>query len=593
MVIRPAGAIVTAILTAAAVSLPPTALAQPAATAQPPAAAGKRAKPTTPVTYFVGLKRDDKGAAAAVREVSDPGSPKYRQFPDRQTIASQYGASQATIAAVTKVLQKRGLKLTVDGTGVFGSITGPARRFKRWLGVPVTTKSAPTKTNGTRTVYQSNFDGAPPGLKGLITQFVPYWETTAYSPLQVSGGALIGTAMPNIFPQLNTGTSDGCLQGSPLEGSTYAWDQLRTAYGIDQLATPAGSSVRFGIMAFGTGFADASLAAAQACGGMPAVSYQRTPVQGTQGSLPEGAGGGGEGDLDVQVSNAVLPEGTQVSVLESSAYEFELGFLSWAAAFNLPTQPDVLSASYGACESTFAGFLGGQEVPLQEAVLSRLALSGTTVFASAGDDGSSDCFEVNQSQALAVDYPASSPYVVAVGGSQVMVDQDNQRTGEMTWNGTQYPAPFNSPGGGGGGTSILFDRPWWQPESDNPSSKRTVPDLAGHATNLAPAWPLAQGNQISTVGGTSASTPLIAAAFAVIAANERDAGRPPLGPIQPWLYELRAKSPQTFYDIVATTNDVFDKGCCDATPGYDKASGLGAPALNEIASQIPAPGSGS
>lgn len=84
------------------------------------------------------------------------------------------------------------------------------------------------------------------------------------------------------------------------------------------------------------------------------------------------------------------------------------------------------------------------------------------------------------------------------------------------------------------------------------------------------------------VNGTSAASPFTASAFGIMAASERAKGRPPLGQIQPLLYLQRQWYPKTFFDIVEGNNDVFHKGCCTAKPGYDKASGLGAPRLYTI-----------
>ena len=100
------------------------------------------------------------------------------------------------------------------------------------------------------------------------------------------------------------------------------------------------------------------------------------------------------------------------------------------------------------------------------------------------------------------------------------------------------------------------------------------------------------GSDVSAnlVGGTSAATPFTAAAVGVIAATERRAGRSPFGLIQPALYDMYAQHPEVVHDVTVGGNDLFDKGCCSAKTGYDKASGLGAPKFEEWAARLPAVG---
>lgn len=156
-------------------------------------------------------------------------------------------------------------------------------------------------------------------------------------------------------------------------------------------------------------------------------------------------------------------------------------------------------------------------ISLTESVLLRLGLAGTSTFSAAGDRGSSDCINNETGQGpkrLAVDYPGSSPYVTSVGGTRLEVSADNTRSDEVVWNST-WALPPNGPEAvaGGGGTSALFARPWWQPKSTTKSSMRTVPDVAspqrllrgGLCSRKATA-----GFELLQEGGTSAATPFTA-----------------------------------------------------------------------------------
>ncbi|MFM9123967.1 MAG: hypothetical protein ACKOSO_02060, partial [Actinomycetota bacterium] len=106
---------------------------------------------------------------------------------------------------------------------------------------------------------------------------------------------------------------------------------------------------------------------------------------------------------------------------------------------------------------------------------------------------------------------------------------------------------------------------------------RLLPDLALLAGY--PAFMMANGGRPTSVEGTSATTPLLAAAALRINADMIAAGGPAnrLGPMAPYLYAIR-DAPGAWLDITSGTNDIFGNGeCCTAGPGFDLVSGLGAP----------------
>ena len=140
---------------------------------------------------------------------------------------------------------------------------------------------------------------------------------------------------------------------------------------------------------------------------------------------------------------------------------------------------------------------------------------------------------------------------------------------------------------GGGGVSKVFARPWYQ-NGVTTSPTRVVPDFALLA-DIQPGWPVVLNGQVQSIGGTSGSTPFAAATVALLSARERLAGRPRVGFINPWFYELYKQHPELFYDVVSGSNDVNRVGCCTATKGFDEVSGLGVPNLAEIAKHLPPP----
>ena len=290
--------------------------------------------------------------------------------------------------------------------------------------------------------------------------------------------------------------------------------------------------------------------------------------------------------------------------------------------------PDLLSVSYGQCEAD----LTREMVASTETALEALARAGTWFFKGAGDSGSTDCTDkavcATGPQSASVHYPASSPWVTAVGGVEVTGPQPEGRraSGPATvWNSRVTNPDVCS--GGGGGTSSFYPTPGYQrtvPGGAVPTM-RGVPDITALAStpglltllpNLPPAPPAdtpaggPTGGSDGTGagpsaeqtwswvpnGGDSLSGPLMAGAFASLrsALIARGVEVPVL--LNPVLYRI-ANDPslaaQVFRDVTAGNNDLYGVGCCSATVGYDLASGLGeidiAGLLAVLAPEAPVP----
>lgn len=582
-------------LLATSLGVPATGSADPGDTLLPngqfdvTATAAAKALPVPPrrmVTFYTGIKRNESGARSELQDVSDPDSVAYREFWSRKDIRQDFGANHKAKTKVRQSAEAAGLTFEMDKTGVFAAVTGRAGRMTRWLDAPLRMQKA--SIGGLAAVLIQTNATHPAGLKKYVKGFVG---------LDIKAKPAASTASAQATPEppytgVNEGTPEGCLaQASPeLNTYAYSYNQLRTAYGIDQL--PAGQSVgkatRVAILAQGDGYSDDALADSAECFDLPNMTFKRVAAPGLTGQLPEG----GEGDLDVQVVQSVLPAGSTVHVIESPNFDLRF-FPTWATAFSLDRKPAVITTSYGICEQLTKQMPPGAR-GLTEAVLVRLGLSGTSAFSAAGDRGSSDCINNETGEGpkeLAVDYPGSSRYVTSVGGTRLTVSADNKRTQEVVWNSQSGLPPIGPESvGGGGGVSQVYQRPWWQPRSMTKSDMRTVPDIAAHAAS-GPGWVLFSGEGADTtaqlVGGTSAATPFTAAAVGIIAAAQRLEGEPSFGLIQPALYDMYAKHPEAVHDVSVGSNDLFDKGCCSAKVGYDKASGLGAPKFDEWYLRLP------
>jgi hypothetical protein len=221
------------------------------------------------------------------------------------------------------------------------------------------------------------------------------------------------------------------------------------------------------------------------------------------------------------------------------------------------------------------------------------AISGITVLASSGDQGSADCTGSDgvPIPRLSVNYPASSWWVTGVGGTNLALGATNQIRDEVVWNdGDLQPGAA-----AGGGSSLLFSRPPYQ-KGVVGSNRRAEPDVSMLA-DIIPGYAVfcsaqrdcvnaSNPNPWQAVGGTSAGTPLLAGGFAVIDQELELHRRLDLGFVNPLLYQLGRSStlrPQAFRDVTSGDNDIGPfipeagrpLGCCTAGPGYDRASGWG------------------
>ena len=284
-----------------------------------------------------------------------------------------------------------------------------------------------------------------------------------------------------------------------------------------------------------------------------------------------------ETSLDVQTVAAVAPR-SQMRLVQTNPDDLLDGF---SRALGDPRGvPDVISLSYGGC--ALAEYRAAPAyTSVINAVLAMTALTGVSSFVAAGDSGSTTCGTSVPGTTLS--YPAVSPFVTAVGGTRLTLGAGNTRVSEVVWN----DSAFGEEAAGGGGLSRREPRPAYQ-DGVNRHNHRAVPDISALA-DIVPGWPDVINSTLLTVGGTSGSTPLVAAATALVDGSQRKAGRPAVGLANGWFYKA-ASQKSAFFDITQGNNDLAGVGCCQATVGYDLASGLGVPNWAILPGTLPPPG---
>jgi kumamolisin len=260
----------------------------------------------------------------------------------------------------------------------------------------------------------------------------------------------------------------------------------------------------------------------------------------------------GEVLLDVEVAGAAAP-GARLAVYFANNTDRDFIDAVLQAVHDKTRKPCVISISWGGPEASWTD----QSRSAMDDAFKAAALLGTTVCVAAGDHGTND--EAGGTPAVRVDYPASSPYVLACGGTDIRGQQ------EVTWNDGDGWAS-------GGGISTKYGVPSWQVESNHVVSHQTrkagrgVPDVSAASTN----YDVLVDGEDAVSGGTSAVAPLWSA---LIVRLNQSLGRR-VGFINPAIY----KNPSVgFVDITSGDNAAYGVPGYPAGVGWDPCTGLGVP----------------
>ncbi len=282
---------------------------------------------------------------------------------------------------------------------------------------------------------------------------------------------------------------------------------------------------------------------------------------------PTGDPNGPDGEvmLDIEVVGAIAP---QANIAVYFAPDTDAGFLDaiTTAIHDATNKPSVISISWGGAESSWTQ----QSLSAFDSAFQAAAAMGITVCVASGDNGSSDGVTNGADH---VDFPASSPYALACGGTSIQVS-GSAISGESVWNdGAQG-------GSSGGGVSSVFALPAWQnglqttwtSGGSAALTMRGVPDVSGDA-DPETGYDVRIDGTNTVIGGTSAVAPLWAGLIARINATNGS----PVGFINPTLYA----TPAALRDITNGNNGDFAAG-----PGWDACTGLGSPRGGQIATLL-------
>jgi kumamolisin len=462
-------------------------------------------------------------------------------------LAERYGADPADVDLVSRELTSHGLEVTAVHSGSRRvKVAGTLADLSSGFGATLRQVSSPDP-RGWRRVTHRYREGPlflPAALDGIVT-------------------AVLGLdTRPQARPQVRT------RSGSAAQGQSYLPNQVADIYNFPLGTTGVGQTIA--VIELGGGFSASDLDSYFGGLGIAAPSITAVSRDGASnmpGSDPNGADV--EVALDISVIGAAAPGAAQVVYFAPN--NGDQGFVDAISdAAQATPVPIAISIGWGQAEDSWTA---QGRAAMDQAIADAAAL-GITVCVAAGDDGSGDGVDDGQPH---VDFPASSPYALACGGTKLIADPSTGVvSSEVVWNELA-----SNEGAGGGGVSAQFPLPPWQATAGVPARAggngaygngaygRGVPDVAGNA-DPATGYQIYSGAQAQVVGGTSAVAPLWSALIARLAqaTGER------FGLIQPLMYA--GVSPGTgvsgFREITSGNNGAYSAG-----PGWDACTGLGVP----------------
>lgn len=343
--------------------------------------------------------------------------------------------------------------------------------------------------------------------------------------------------------------------------SGYVPNDISKAYGFPKNVTGKGQCIA--IIELDGGYRNKDLTTYFSTLNLPLPNVKAVSIDGGTNNPSTSDSADGEVLLDIEVAGAIAPD---AKIVVYFAPNTDKGFLDaiTTAVHDPVNKPGIISISWGGSESNWTE----QSLKSYNEAFKAASLLGITICAASGDQGSSDQKPDDQNyDGLAhVDFPSSSPYVLACGGTKVDI-KNNVVVSEMVWNDAADSAT-------GGGVSEFFPKPDYQskvvvpPSVERKFKGRGLPDIAGNASPYSGYKVLVDG-EWAPVGGTSAVAPLMAAFFALV--NEKNKSN--AGFVHPKLY---ANSKAFCRDITQGNNITTpSKKGYKAKKGWDPCTGWG------------------
>ncbi|KAH9036795.1 subtilisin-like protein [Lactarius deliciosus] len=532
----------------------------------------------TTIDLYVALKAHRENALIdTLYQVSDPNHPRYGAYLSKEQVAELVSPPPGTLEFVNSWLEYHGIPsssvsmthggttLTLSGVSIMqaNALLGASYQLYRHV-----------ETN--ETVVRTVGYALPAALHRLVQTVVPttFFSTTHtqwQSFRKRSGGATAGLKKPvsgepvTVLSSRNDDDDDDDTTPSYLR-SLYKTAEYtpaatdRNALGIVGILNeyPSTEDLATFLSEYRSDATEATFTVVQANGG----GYDPTNPA-------------AESNLDTQYAVAMVYPTPVIFYSTGRGPEGTTDwFISWLRyVFAEDNVPRTISISY---------IMDERRIPEEYATyvctqFGMLGAFGVSVLISTGDDGvgKGDCLANDGSVRFYTRYPASCPYVTAVGGT--------------TGREPEFAASLS-----GGGFSNIFKRPDYQEQAVTTflqhlgnqyrgkynATSRGIPDISAQALG----YPIFVKGVQHLGEGTSASTPVVASIISLLNDYLFSQGRPPLGFLNPWLYGT-GKSGLT--DIIEGSNPGCNTDGFSAIEGWDPVTGVGTPDFQRLLRVLP------
>jgi hypothetical protein len=545
-----------------------------------------------------------RNAAALSRyatAVSTPGSRFYHDYLARGQFARLFGPTSATIRRVMAALRADGLDPgTISSNHLSIPIRATAGQFEAAFRTSLVRYRLP---NGHVGYQATRAPALPAAIAGHVQAVIGLDNLSQMQPLMTRPSVPLGpraahpahpaapAGEPTGGPQPCTAATNEVTNYNLETGGflSYTADELAWKYDYGPLygAGDFGQGVTVAIVEFAEPFRPTDISTFQKCYNTHA-HVTRWDVDGYR----KAGAGEGEAALDIEVLASMAPK-ANIEVFEGP--NTGAGSYDVYGAIVGQDKARVVSVSWGLCEH----YQSVSQAKAINVLMEQAAVQGQTVAASSGDQGSEACLNNDGVKSrLSVNFPASDPFVLAVGGTAVgqLPATEGQASLELVWNDG-----YDGDGAGGGGKSTFFSMPGYQSAYPGivKSSVREVPDVSADADPETGYVIFHTGSKPSgwqVIGGTSAAAPLWASLMTL---TDEQCLSSPVGFANPAIYYAASPAVSTtvMYDVGQNASQYPDNVNNDYTgkggghyavinSAYDMATGIGTPVAGPLASEL-------
>lgn len=470
-----------------------------------------------------------------IHQIYDPSSPNYHHYLTPEEFTARFGPTEQDYQAVVQFARSSGFNVTTTHPNrVVLDVEASVGDIERALHVEMHTFQHPTEA---RTFHA-------PSAEPTIDLTVPI--------LHISG--LDDYSLPH--PNSKLKPADIAANATPKAGSgpggAYRGNDFRAAYSVGPL-TGVGQTVA--LLQFDGYYAN-DITTYESQAGIAPVTLVNVPID---GGVSTPGSGSSEVSLDIEMVVSMAPGVSKIMVYEAPNPSPWVDLLSRMASDNIAKQ---IGCSWG----------GGGPDPTSEQIFLQFAAQGISFFNATGD---SDAFTG------AIPFPSDSTNVTQVGGTTLTTTgPGGAYVSETAWNWGLVQGSYV---GSSGGASTTYAMPPWQQGIDMTSNlgsttMRNVPDVALTGDNV---YVIYSNGTTGTFGGTSCAAPLWAAFTALMNQQAAAGGSPPVGFLNPALYQIGKSNPNysaIFHDVTSGNNfSASSPNKYPATVGYDLCTGWGTP----------------